>query len=146
MGCVQITNRCTTNPCKFEHPHIIWAFGVHFNGQYTYNYSYKLKHPHKRSSWRAFNWSIDVGSYYKLIKQLDKANASYVYNVNKILSQFDNFQHMSMFDEWWWNFFILFFINITIWIPEKGIKTPTFLRATFKNKNYMEKNWVKKIE
>jgi len=33
LGCVQITNRCTTNPCKFEHPHVKWAFGVHFNGQ-----------------------------------------------------------------------------------------------------------------
>jgi hypothetical protein len=46
----------------------------------------------------AFNWSIDVGSYYKPIKQLDKANASYVYNINKILSQFVNFQHLSTFD------------------------------------------------
>jgi hypothetical protein len=33
LGCIQITNRCTTNPCKFEHPHVKWAFGVHFNGQ-----------------------------------------------------------------------------------------------------------------
>jgi hypothetical protein len=46
--------------------------------------------PTKWSSWSAFNWLIDVGSYYKL-KQLDKENASYVYNLDKILSQFDKF-------------------------------------------------------
>ncbi len=40
---------------------------------------------------------IDVGSCYKL-KQLDKVNASFVYNVDKILSQFNNFQHLSTFD------------------------------------------------
>jgi hypothetical protein len=40
---------------------------------------------------------IDVVSYYKL-KQFDKGNASYVYNVDKILSQFHKFQHLSTFD------------------------------------------------
>jgi len=33
LGCVPITNRCTTNLCKLEHQHIKWAFGVHLNGQ-----------------------------------------------------------------------------------------------------------------
>jgi hypothetical protein len=33
-----------------------------------------------------------------------------------------------------------------IWIPKKGIKTPTFLRAIFLNNIYMEKNWMSKIE
>ncbi len=62
-----------------------------------YIYSCKFKHPHKRNSWRAFNWLVHVGNYYKL-KQLDKGNASYIYNVDTILSQFENFQHLSMFD------------------------------------------------
>jgi hypothetical protein len=64
---------------------------------------------------------------------LDKANASYLYNVNKILSQFDNFQHLSIFDAWWWKFRRLFFMkgSFTIWVPKKGIKIPTFLEATF---------------
>jgi len=92
LGCIQVTNRCTTNSCKFAHPHIKWAFEMHFMGQSTYIYFCKPKHPHKGSSWRAFNWCINASSYYKL-KQLDKGNASYVYNVDKILSQFDNFQH-----------------------------------------------------
>jgi hypothetical protein len=33
LDCIQITNRCMTNPCKFEHPDVKWTFGVHFNGQ-----------------------------------------------------------------------------------------------------------------
>jgi hypothetical protein len=52
--------------------------------------------PTNESSWRAFNWIIDVGSYYKL-KQLHKENASFVHNVDKILSQCNNFQHLSTF-------------------------------------------------
>jgi hypothetical protein len=133
LGCIQITNRCTTNPCKLKHPHGKWAFEMHFNGQYTYIYSCKFKHPHKQSSWRAFNSLIYVGSYYKLIEPLDKANASYLYNVNKILSQFDNFQHLSMFDAWWWKFrrFFLMKGSFTIWVPKKGIKIPTSLEASF---------------
>jgi hypothetical protein len=109
--------------------------------------SCKLKHPHKWSFWNAFNWPINVSIYYKL-KQLDKVNVSYVYNVDKILSQFDNFQHLSTFDAWWWIFRRFFFMKVVfiIWIPKKGIKTPTFLRAIFLNNIYMEKNWMSKIE
>jgi hypothetical protein len=95
LGCIQVTNICKTNSCKF-------------------------KHPHKWSSWRAFNWSIDVGSYHKL-KQLDKLNASYVYNVDKILSQSNKFQHLSTFDAWQWIFRRYFLMkgSLTIWVPKK---------------------------
>ncbi len=102
LGYIYLTNKCMTNFCKFEQPHIKWAFGVHSHGQYTYiKILASSNTPAKWSFWNAFNWPINVGIYYKL-KQLDKVNASYVYNVNKILSQFDNFQHLSMFDAWWW--------------------------------------------
>jgi hypothetical protein len=33
FDCIQITNRCMINPCKYEHPHVKSDFGVHFNGQ-----------------------------------------------------------------------------------------------------------------
>jgi len=36
--------------------------------------------------------------------------------------------------------------SFTIWVPKKEIKTPTFLSVTFLNNNYMEKNWMSKIE
>jgi hypothetical protein len=31
LGCIQITNRCTTNPCKFEHPHVKWECTLMIN-------------------------------------------------------------------------------------------------------------------
>jgi len=34
LGCIQVTNRCRVNSCKFKHPHIIlWMFKVHLNHQ-----------------------------------------------------------------------------------------------------------------
>jgi hypothetical protein len=34
LGCIQVTNRCRTNSCKFKHPHIkLWIFRMHSNGQ-----------------------------------------------------------------------------------------------------------------
>jgi hypothetical protein len=142
FGCIQVTNRCRINFCKFKHPHInLWVFGVHSNGQQTYIYSCKLKHPHKWSSWRAFNWSIDVGSYYKV-------NASYVYNVDKILSQSNKFQHLSTFDAWQWIFRRYFLMkgSLKIWVPKKGIKLQHFLGLLFKITITWKKNLLSKIE
>jgi hypothetical protein len=33
LGCIQVTNKRRINSCKFEHPHIKWAFRVHLDGQ-----------------------------------------------------------------------------------------------------------------
>jgi hypothetical protein len=55
-------------------------------------------------------------------------NASYIYNVNKNYHKFDKFQHLFKFDAWWWIFgrYVLMKDSFTIWVPKKGMKSPTF--------------------
>jgi len=81
---------------------------VHSIGHQTYIYFLQAQTCGQIKNLNGFNWPIDVGSFYKF-KHLDKVNASYLYNVDKKLSQFDNFQHLSKFDASWWIFGRYFF-------------------------------------